>query len=151
MTALHTKESFTFTVQAPIKEAAPLFGAWKERVWAHEFDPQFIHPVPARDQQGMVFTVSHGQQTAVWVNTEFDLNNGRIRYSYVIPAMMATALFIELRPNGESTRVNVTYERTSLSSEGNVRVQQYADRDRTAGREWEQQINGYLQTVRHQR
>jgi hypothetical protein len=118
----HTRESFTLTVRAPMNEAAPLFGAYKERVWAPDFDPQFVHPLPARDEQGMVFTLAHGQQKAYWVNTEFDLKSGRLRYSYVIPEVMATALFINLTQDGENTRADVTYERTSLSREGDMRV-----------------------------
>ena len=144
MKTVHTWERFSFTVQAPIDEAAPLFGAYKERAWAPNFDPKFIYPFPAQDTQGMVFTVSHGERKAYWVNTEFDVKNGRIRYSYVIPEIMATALFINLTPDGETTRVDVTYERTSLSVEGNARVQQFSAGDRVAGSEWQKQINRYL-------
>jgi hypothetical protein len=144
----HTRESFTVMVRAPMDQAAPLFGAYKERVWAPEFDAQFVHPLPARDEQGMVFTVAHGQRKAYWVNTEFDLKSGRLRYSYVIPEVMATALFINLTPDGENTRVDVTYERTSLSSEGDTRVDQFSRRDREAGLEWQRQINSYLESVK---
>ena len=148
MKTVHTLESFTFTVQAPLDEAAPLFGAHKERAWAPDFDPEFIHPIPAQDVQGMVFIVSRGERQAYWVNTEFDLSNGRIRYSYVVPEMMATALFINLTPDGEATRVDVMYERTSLSAEGNALVEQFAAGDRVAGREWQKQINRYLDSLK---
>ena len=62
MNTAHTRESFTFTVQAPLDQAAPLFGAHKEQAWEPDFDPKFIHPIPAQDVQGMVFTVSHGER-----------------------------------------------------------------------------------------
>ena len=95
---MHTRESFTFVVKAPIDQAAPLFGAYKERAWAPDFDPQFISPFPAADVQGMVFTVSRDKGKAYCVNTEFDPNKGRMRYSCVIPEIMATALYIQLTP-----------------------------------------------------
>lgn len=148
MTTAHTRESFTFTVHAPLNEAAPLFGAYQERGWAPDFHPHFLHPLPARDVQGMVFTVSHGERTAYWVNTELDLENGRVHYSYVIPDIVATALFINLTPDGNNTRVDVTYERTSLSAQGDARVQQLAAGDRTAGPKWQTQINAYLERLK---
>lgn len=148
MKIVHTRESFTLTVQTPLDEAALLFGAHKERAWAPDFDPKFVHPIPAQDVRGMVFTVSRGERQAYWVNTEFDLDEGRIRYSYVIPEVMATALFINLTPDGEATRVDVTYERTSLSAEGNAIVEQFSAGDRVAGREWQKQINRYLDSLK---
>ena len=54
----HTRTAFDFTVNAPLEQAAPLFGADKERVWAPGWNPQFLYPNPAHDQQGMVFQVS---------------------------------------------------------------------------------------------
>lgn len=53
----HVRNSFTLTVHAPYKIAAPLFGPNGERVWAgDDWDPQFIYP--------------HGkkQSTTTWKN-----------------------------------------------------------------------------------
>ncbi|MGA8480579.1 MAG: hypothetical protein WB696_21665 [Chthoniobacterales bacterium] len=69
----HVRNSFTLTVHAPYKIAAPLFGPNGERVWAgDDWDPQFIYPQPAEDRGGAVFTVKHGLHQSVWVNTLFD-------------------------------------------------------------------------------
>ena len=68
-TLLHTRTEFSFTVDAPFDQVAPLFGANEERKWASHWNPQFIYPSPAHDQPGMVFKVTHGQLTSVWVNT----------------------------------------------------------------------------------
>src|ERR1035438_8177804 len=65
---LHTRTDFSFTVDASFDQVAPLFGANEERKWSAGWNPQFIYPTPARDQQGMVFKVAHGQFTSVWVN-----------------------------------------------------------------------------------
>ena len=90
-TPLHTRTEFSFTVDAPFDQVAPLFGANEERKWAPDWNPQFIYPGPAHDQQGMVFKVAHGQLTSVWVNTALDLAAGHIQYAYVLNDAMAVA------------------------------------------------------------
>jgi hypothetical protein len=140
----HTEEKFEFTVDGPMAEVAPLFGAEKERLWAPEWNPQFLHPVPASDERGMVFTTVHGQHHASWVNTEFDLQNGRIQYAYLIPGGMVTLVTLRLSPEGQKTHVEVEYDRTALSEDADSHVRHLADQDRTAGAEWEKQINAYF-------
>ena len=140
----HSQEKFAFTAQAPMERVAPLFGADKERVWAPGWDPQFVYPVPASDRHGMVFTVAHGNHKSVWVNTQLDWNNGRLQYAYVIPDMLATLITLQLTSEGEKTRVEVEYERTALTAEGDERVRQMAEKDRAAGPQWEGQVNEYL-------
>lgn len=139
----HTEERFSFVANAPMDRVAPLFGAEGERVWALDWDPQFVYPVPAADQEGMVFTVSHGHLKSAWVNTEFDARNGRIQYAYVIPDVMATLITLRLTPEGDQTRVEVKYERTSLSPEADEHVRQTAQQH-NKGADWEKQVNGYL-------
>src|ERR1017187_7382067 len=93
---LHTRTEFSFTVDAPFDQGAPQFGANEERKWAPDWNPQFIYPIPAHDQQGMVFTVPKGQFASVWVNTAFDLAAGHIQYAYVLNDAMATLIDIHL-------------------------------------------------------
>ena len=68
-TLAHMRTEFAFTVDAPFEQVVPLFGAHEERKWADDWNPHFLYPTPAHDQQGMVFTVAHGQRTSVWINT----------------------------------------------------------------------------------
>lgn len=141
----HTRTELAFTVNASLERAAPLFGADEERVWAPGWDPQFLYPRPAHDQAGMVFQVSHGERTSTWVNTAFDLAGGHIQYAYVLADAMATLIDIRLqRAGADKTHVNVVYERTALRPEANGHVQHFAANDAKAGKEWEEQINGYL-------
>ena len=141
----HTEEKFAFTAHAPMEQVAPLFGADKERVWAPGWDPHFVHPAPASDDEGMIFTVAHGHSKSVWVNTEFDLKAGRVQYVYVIPDAMVTRIRLKLTPEGNQTRVEIEYDRTALSEEGNEHVQHMAKQDRSSGPDWENQVNGYLE------
>jgi hypothetical protein len=141
------RNDFSFVAQAPIDVAGPLFGADKERGWAPDWNPVFLWPQDAGDQPGMVFTIAHGDKTAVWVNTVFDLAAGRAQYVYVLPDVVATVVSVQLAPIGNTTRVVVTYERTALREAARDVVRHMAERDANAGPEWEHQINAYL-TIR---
>jgi hypothetical protein len=141
---LHTREQFSLVANAPFEIAWPLFGAHRERAWAPDWDPVFLWPDKAFDQEGMVFRVRHGQKNAVWVNTAFDPEARRIQYVYVIPEVVVTVITLKLMPQSGSTAVEVVYERTALSDAANETVQAMALRDRLAGNEWGRQINHYL-------
>lgn len=141
----HSEERFAFTARAPIEQVAPLFGADKERVWAPGWDPHFVHPVPASDEEGMVFTVAHSHLRSVWVNTEFDPKAGRVQYVYLIPDTMVTMITLRLIAEGNQTRVEVEYDRTALSEEGDVHVRHMGEQDRGAGPDWAKQVNEYLE------
>jgi hypothetical protein len=142
--AMHTREQFEVMVNAPVDIAWPLFGAHGERAWAADWHPIFIWPAMANDVAGMVFKITHGDQTAVWVNTAFDRTANRIQYVYVLPEVVVTVITLQLRPAGASTHIEVTYERTALADSANDSVSQMAERDRAAGPEWSQQINRHL-------
>ena len=145
VSALHRRTEFHFTANAPLEQAAPLFGANEERKWAPDWSPQFLYPMPAKDQPGMVFSVAHGQLTSTWVNTAFDLANGHVQYVYVLADAMVTTIDIRLTREGpQKTGVTVVYERTALMPEANEHVQHFARGDEKAGEEWEEQINAYL-------
>jgi hypothetical protein len=146
--ALHTCEHFAFTAEAPLNVAWPLFGADKERAWAPGWNPLFIWPAKAQDQEGMVFTVAQRNKTAVWVNTGFDRAAGRIQYVYVLPEVVVTVITLQLTPLDQTTRVAVTYARTALDQAANDVVREMADGDRAAGPEWQLQINTYLRRER---
>lgn len=142
----HVRTEFEFTVHAPYKTVAPLFGAKAERVWASDnWNPQFLHPQPARDVEGAVFQVSRGQHQATWINTVFDLNLGHVQYVYVIPDGMATLINIYITQKDlENTKVQVAYERTALNSAANEHVHKASESDRGGGKEWGDDIAKYL-------
>jgi hypothetical protein len=143
-----TSNEFGFTTNGPMDRVAPLFGADKERVWSPGWDPQFLYPSPAADAPGMVFQVAHGPISVPWINTEFDLENGRVQYAYVIPEKLVTLITIRMTPEGERTRVAVRYDQTALSAEGDEHVRRMAAQRANAGPEWEKMINDYLAAQR---
>jgi hypothetical protein len=96
----------------------------------------------------MIFTVSGAHGTAIWVNTCFDLQDGRVQYAYVLEDAMTTLITLSLTPRGEHTHVAVSYERTALKPRADAWVTRMADQDAKAGDEWSAQINSYLRAVR---
>ena len=62
----HVVNSFQFLIAAPLARVAPLFGAEGERAWVGpHWNPVFLHPQPAKDIEGAVFTVQREQHTSV--------------------------------------------------------------------------------------
>ncbi len=142
----HVRNTFEFTVSAPYKVAAPLFGAEAERVWGGpDWKPQFLYPQPPQDKAGAVFTVAHGQHQSVWVTTVFDLEKGNVQYVSIIDGIMVTKIDIHLAPvDANSTGVSAAYERTALNAKANIHVRHFGESDRENGKEWADAINGYL-------
>ena len=93
----HTSTSFHFEVPAAFARAALLFGAESEKAWAGKpWQPDFLYPQPAKDQEGAVFTVPHGPHKSIWVNTVYDVEGGRMQYVAIIPDIVATVIDVRL-------------------------------------------------------
>jgi len=145
---LRTQTAFDLVVRLPYAEAAPLFGPEGERTWAGQhWDPQFLYPQPAHDEQGAVFTVHHGPFTAVWVNTLFDVETRHFQYAYFIPEIMVTTIDVRFNAtDATKTGVHVMYTRTALSPKGNEHVTAFTATDRTASQNWQKALDAYLDT-----
>jgi hypothetical protein len=143
---LHVSTSFDLVVHASYAKTAPLFGPEGERPWAGKhWNPEFLHPQPAADVEGAVFTVQHGPIKAVWVNTLFDIDARHFQYVYFLPDLMVTVIDVRFKPvASDSTAVNVVYTRTALTPEGNQHVAAMSDGDKAAGPEWQKAIKDYL-------
>jgi hypothetical protein len=143
--------SFDLVVHLPLAQTAPLFGPEGERAWAGKhWNPEFIYPQPARDQEGAVFSIHHGPYTATWVCTVFDLDARHFQYVYFLPGLMVTTVDVRfMAKNADATTVNVNYTRTAIAPEGNPHVAALSDGDRSAGAEWQQAIDEYISKVGH--
>lgn len=134
---IHVENGFEFTVRAPYEKVFPLFGAHGEQAWAEGWDPQFLHPQPAGDIEGEVFTVSHGHKQAVWINTAFDSASGHVQYVYTIPNVQVVRIDIRFRHDDPSaTGVKVVYERTTLTSSFNGHIREMGKKDSQSAEEW---------------
>jgi hypothetical protein len=143
---LHLTASFNLAVHASYATTAPLFGPEGERLWAGKhWNPIFIHPQPAADIEGAVFTIQHGPMNAVWVNTLFEVEGRHFQYVYFLPDLMVTVIDVRFKSASvDLTNVNVTYTRTALTPEGNEHVTAMNKGDKTAEKEWQQAIDDYL-------
>lgn len=145
-TNVHRRTQFAFDVNAPFEKLVPLFGAYKERLWAEGWDPQFVHPRPPNDQPGAVFTTGTGH-ASVWINTVYDLDVGHVQYACFATQGMTTLIDIHVRRLSATTaRAIVVYERTAIQPEANEYVNRQADSDATKGPEWETALRTYLNT-----
>lgn len=143
---MQIRTSFDFVVHAPYALTAPLFGPDGERAWAGKhWDPVFIHPLPAKDVEGAVFTVRHGTFNAVWVNTLFDIEGHHFQYVYFLPDLMVTLIDVRFNSvDANATAVDVTYTRTAITPQGNEHVLAMSEGDKAAGKDWQQAIQDYL-------
>jgi hypothetical protein len=143
---LRVSTRFELEVRADYVRTAPLFGPEGERAWAGgQWNPEFVYPRPARDEQGAVFTIQHGAMQAVWVNTLFDTDARHFQYVYFLAGLMVTVIDVRFTPRGaDATGVNVVYTRTALTPEGSRRVEAFSEGDRTAGQEWQEAIDSCL-------
>ena len=146
---VHTHVPFHFFVPLPFEKAAPLFGAWAEKSWEPGWDPTFLFPAPPADQEGAVFTVSHGPgHDSTWVNTAFDLAAGHVQYVVFQDGTIVTRIDIHLTREGEDrTEVSVVYERTALVPSANTHVDELARGDREKAPAWQKAIETYARTL----
>lgn len=150
---LHVRNTFEFTVQAPPRDVAPLFGAHRERVWAEGWEPQFLYPQPAEDRQGAIFTVKRGDRIATWVTTVYEPDSGHIQHVYFVADIMVTLIDIHLFSSSGpvATHVKVAYERTALRPELNEEIRKEGELDAQQSNEWREAIEKYLQKTKKHR
>jgi hypothetical protein len=143
---MHTETTFDVMVNAPLAETAVLFSPEGERAWAGKhWDPQFLYPLPARDQQGAVFTINHGPVKAVWVVAQRNLEARHFQYVYVISDLMVATIDVHFQViDPATTKATVTYARTAITPEGDEHVKAMTEGDQTAGKEWQAAIDTYL-------
>jgi hypothetical protein len=141
----HVSSSFEFDVEAPLEQAAPMFGPGRESDWLEHWKPQFIYPRPPQDIVGAVFTVRHADQTSIWVTTVLDFEGGHLQYVALIPDAMVSVIDVRLRATGmKETHVVVQYVRTALTPEMNNPLRLRAEADGRMGPEWSEALNSYF-------
>ena len=143
---LHVQTTVNIIVRAPLKVAAPLFGPLGERLWEGDrWHPVFMHPQPAADIEGAVFTVRYDQQLESWVNTLFDIRARHFQYVFFMPDIMITVVDVHFKPIGpHQTSVSLIFTRTAMTPQSNPQVRAASETDKTAGKFFQQAIDTYL-------
>ena len=116
-------QSGGFELALPMDEAFKLFTAEGERLWVPGWAPEILGPLP--QAAGLVFLTGEGAERTIWTVIESD-PPGRILYSRVTPGSRAGLVEVRLGERGNRTGVDVGYDLTALSDEGEQALDAYA-------------------------
>ena len=108
----------------PVEDAFKLFTAEGERLWVPGWSPEILGPVP--QAPGLVFLTGDGDEWTIWTVLASDPAGGVLRYSRVTPALRAGLVEVRLTGEGERSRVEVSYDLTALSSDGEASLEAYS-------------------------
>ena len=142
---LRTQTAFDIVVHLPYAETAPLFGPEGERPWAGKhWDPQFLYPQPAHDEQGAVLR-SITVLSPPCGSTHSSISKlATFSTSTSFPTSWSQPSTSDLRPPTRPPPGSRTYTRTALTPDGNDHVTAFTNTDKTAAKDWQQSIDTYL-------
>lgn len=115
------EQTASFTLQASVEVAFPLFGPMKERLWAPGWNPEIVYSTTHEVEEQMVFrtTAAYGEpEPYTWVITQYRPDDYFVVYT-VFTTQRIWFISVRCVPNGAKTNVTVTYSYTGLSSNGN--------------------------------
>ena len=135
-----------FELALPRDEAFKLFTADGERLWVPGWTPAILGPLP--QAPGLVFLTGEGAERTIWTVLESDPVDGLVRYSRVTPGSRAGLVEVRVSGEGDRTRVDVTYDLTALSPEGEEALEAYsAPRFAEMLANWEKLIAAFLDSA----
>ena len=112
----------TLRVDAPPEHAFQLFTAPGERLWVDGWDPLVLRGGDGRSKGSVFVTYAHGDK-AYWIVVDYDEEVLHARYARIAPGTRAGTVEVFARDDGTgATAVEVTYELTALTDEGNEQL-----------------------------
>jgi hypothetical protein len=145
--AQRINKTATITLNAPIDNVFPVFGAFEERKWAEGWNPQLVYPATEVIEEGTIFTTeghSHAEGKFVWVVSKYNPSNYLIQYLVSTENRIWT-ITINCIAHESTTQATVTYSFTGLNEAGNELSQKHLDNlFREDLKDWEREINAYL-------
>ena len=115
----------TLRVDAAPEHAFQLFTAPGERLWVDGWDPEVLSGGDGREQ-GSVFVTRAGGDKAYWIVVDYDTEALHARYARIAPDTRAGTVDVSARSDGRgSTEVEVTYELTALTDEGDRQLEAF--------------------------
>jgi hypothetical protein len=130
------------TVRVPLsaEHAFPLFTPEGERRWVEGWSPSYPQGAHPALSEGLVFEVEKDDGVSTWVVAHLDRSAYRASYVYVLPGRRATLIDISVRDQGSASSVDVRYDMTSLSPDGDRLVHRFAAEYEAFLAEWESAI-----------
>lgn len=127
--AQHVRRTGSFELPLPPDEALPLFSPEGERAWVPEWTPEYLHPPGGAPAPGLVFRTRAGGELTLWLVLRYDSEALQAEYVRVAPGSRMGTVVVRCRGiEGGHTRVEVTYELTALSEEGNRVLESLTER-----------------------
>jgi hypothetical protein len=121
--AQHIVRTHAITIRKPMPLAFECFTPEGERAWAEGWDPEWRWPPDGRTRAGMVFTTGHGGEHTIWALTRLEPEQGLVEYVRATPGSRVGLVRVCCTPVDEgSTRVEVRYALTALSSQGREKL-----------------------------
>lgn len=124
---LHIESRHRIVVEAPVDRCFMFFTPAGEELWVEGWRPAYLHPADGRTEAGMVFTTGHGAEATIWLLADFDRVSHRSRYVRCTPGSRTGTVEVRCEAlDGQRTEVEVCYELTALSAEGERALEAYA-------------------------
>lgn len=128
-------------VDAAPDHAFQLFTVPGETFWIDDWDPEVLSGGDGRARSSVFVTRVGGQET-YWVVVDYDPDARHARYARIAPGTRAGTVEVAVSDDGSGgSEVEVTYELTALTAEGNEELAAF-DAQAYAGMltEWERMI-----------
>ena len=115
----------TVRVAATPEQAFPLFTAPGERLWVPGWDPIIVGGGEGLER-GSAWLTGDGEDHTIWLVVDYDPEKLHARYARITPGSRAGTVEVTARSDGSgATRVEVTYDLTALSEQGNEMLAEF--------------------------
>lgn len=143
------EQTASFTLQAPVEVAFPLFGPMKEKLWAPGWDPEIVYSTTHEVEEQMIFrtpAMFGESELYTWVITQYRPDDYFVVYT-VFTTQRIWFISVRCVPKGMETNVSITYSYTGLTPNGNelneIALQKMFEHNLT---DWQEAIHYYLNT-----
>jgi hypothetical protein len=137
----HIELSGTIRVAAPPAAAFKFFTPEGERLWVPDWEPEYLYPADGAIAEGLTFRTCHGGDVTLWLVSRCDAAGGAIDYLRVTPDSRMGTVAVRLSDSGgSSTDATISYALTSLSADGDRKLEAFAAGFPAMLGEWERRI-----------
>jgi hypothetical protein len=125
--AKHLQARHAITIGLPVAQCQKLFTPAGEELWIDDWKPTYHHPADGRTQRGMIFSTGSGEDLTLWSLVDYeDGEYHRARYMRVTPALRSGYVEVTCAAlSPQTTKVEVSYELTALTPDGERSLQAY--------------------------
>jgi hypothetical protein len=139
--AAHLDVAGVVRLDADMAAALWYFTPEGEREYVPGWEPEYLHPGDGVLQEGLTFRTEHGDETTIWFVSRYDPAAGAVDYIRLTPGSRVGRVTVRLTPLApQRTEVTIAYALTSLSLEGDRRLERFATEFDGTLEEWERTL-----------